>query len=227
MSAHKAMDGIALRIELKHSKSADKDMLIDKLFADLTLSEDGAPTWRGQTFEYCKNTRLKQKLLALFGSTISLETVDANIALLIREQNGYLQTSEDNVVVLSEGVLSCEIEQLCSLICQSLSHDLVSIVRTLIRNLSEIVSSREYISKTERIDVNVFETLGNELIVIHVRFESEIAEKKQSFCFFGRSKKQMRLKLSLRRIGITSAYCQRLLVVTPERSVRTLAAAPT
>jgi len=77
---------------------------------------------------------VKQYLLSLLGGHITLVMLDANIAKLIAEHKATLEAMSDDEIVLKSGKISCNVELIVKLIASSLSHDLISTVRTLLLN---------------------------------------------------------------------------------------------
>jgi len=204
------LDAISIRIDLSQ-KDTDRNALVDRLFADLTVSGSRERTWHGETFMLCASSRIKQQILSLFGANHSLQQVDQNIEQLISDHHGYLEAREDNEVVIKKGFTSVDIGAMCGLIASSLSHDLVGVVASLLKNINEILSSDQFFALCSRVDVNVFSrSTSDELLVVHVRFSSKTESMIKRIWLYKRSKKVVKINLSLRKIGISHEYLKQL-----------------
>jgi len=214
------MDAITIRLDVNDSKTADRDALVDKLFSDLCIdSKTGDRTWNGQTFMLCANSDVKRRILALFGANHSLQVVDENIDRLIKNEHGYLECKEDNELTITKSKISLDIATLCGLIASSLSHDLIGVVSSLLKNINEILSSDKFFAFFNRVDVNVFaKSNSDEMLVVHVRFSTKMESRIRRFWLFSRSKKVVKISLALRKVGICKGCLDELVKANPHPS---------
>jgi len=131
---------INVTVSLEPGTHVNREQLIDRLFQGVP-TEGAAYQWKAVTFYMYRNTVVKQYLLSLLGGHITLTALDANIHKLIAEHKAALEAmSDDKVILKSEKISRC-VELIVKLIASSLSHDLISTVRTLLLNISEIIQS--------------------------------------------------------------------------------------
>ena len=215
-------DILALRVQINHHlKDTHKDALIDTLFKNINFDVEGTAEWNGEVFTICKEDRLKKRIFNLFGASLSIDEIDKNIAQLIEDQNGYLESKQDDHVELTSATASAELDTICSLIAGSLSQDLVKTVRTLLQNINEIVSGSSFSGTTSRIDVNLFEKHDREHIVIHCRYKSQIKDTGYRVLWCKTVKRAVRLDFSMRRLGISKRFCEHIMKhLTPETKSR-------
>jgi len=147
----------------------------------------------------------------LLGGHITLTMLDANIRKLISEHKATLESMSDDEIILKSGKISTNVELIVKLIASSLSHDLMTTLRTLLMNISEILSSEDFFAKTQRIDVSLFKRNSDQnLLVFHSRFSSCIIDQNCVGCVFFVQRRVLRLNVSLRRICIHQQYVEKM-----------------
>jgi len=198
---------ISVTVALEPGSHVDREQYIDRLFQ--SVPTDGAACrWEEDTFSLYGNPVVKQYLLSLLGGHITLVMLDANIQKLISEHKATLESMSDGKIILRSGKISCNIELIVKLIASSLSHDLITTVRTLLMNISEILSSEDFFAKTQRIDVSLFKRNSDQnLPVFHSRFSSCIVHQNWASCIFSMKRRALRLNVSLRRYLHQQAVC--------------------
>jgi len=201
---------ISVTVALEPGSHVNREEFIDRLFQGVP-TDGSACKWEEDTFSLYGNPVVKQYLLSLLGGHITLTMLDANIQKLITEHKATLESMSDDEIILRSGKISCNVELIVKLIASSLSHDLISTVRTLLMNISEILSSEDFFAKTQRIDVSLFKRNSDQnLLVFHSRFSSCIIHQNWAACVFFMKRRALRLNVSLRRICINQQYVEKM-----------------
>jgi hypothetical protein len=100
---------------------------------------------------------------------------------------------------------------ICQLASSSLSHDLVGVLKSLLSNINEILTSSSYYGKTSKIYVNLFHTKDEEILLVHVRLETQVNKRGVKIFFLGGEKKSLLINIALRKIGICRSYIDKLI----------------
>jgi len=201
---------ISVTVALEPGSHVNREEFIDRLFQGVP-TDGSACKWEEDTFSLYGNPVVKQYLLSLLGGHITLTMLDANIQKLITEHKATLESMSDDEIILRAGKFLCNVELIVKLIASSLSHDLISTVRTLLMNISEILSSEDFFAKTQRIDVSLFKRNSDQnLLVFHSRFSGCIIHQNWAACVFFMKRRALRLNVSLRRICINQQYVEKM-----------------
>jgi hypothetical protein len=207
-----AANDLAVSVDFNsHTKPSDRQDIINKLFSGVQHGIGGTVEWQGTTFSVHPSDRLRQTLLKQFGCQVDLGTIDQRIRVLVDNDNGWLESSETNEVILTSGVISADLTSLCDLACATLSPDIEKIMKALLSNLGEILTTDKWMSSCHRVDVNVFESSAKTVLVVHAHFDQEVRSEKVKFWVFSNKKRSVLIRLALRRIGITQQYVAALL----------------
>jgi hypothetical protein len=211
-----AANDLAISVDFNsHTKTSDRQEIISRLFSGVQHGEGGTATWNGTTYTVHPSDQLKQRLLKLFGCHVDLSTIDQRIQDLIDHDDGWLESSQTDEVILTSGVLSADLQSICDLVCATLQPDIEKIMKALLSNLGEVLTTDRWMSMCHRVDVNVYESTAKQVLVFHVRFDQEVKSEKVKLWVFSGKKRSILIRLALRRIGITRKFVERLLVPVP------------
>ena len=203
---------LSMRVDLVPGKaeSVNREELITKLFSGIHINNRNS-RWDGNTYTLSQADLIKSKILQRFGASVSIDDLDKNILELIENNDGYLEAKSDDSIEIKSDVVTAEIEMICQLASSSLSHDLVGVLKSLLSNINEILTSSSYYGKTSKIYVNLFHTKDDEILLVHVRLETQINKRGVKIFFLGGEKKSLLINIALRKIGICRSYIDKII----------------
>jgi len=145
---------IPVRVALEPNASVDLEKLVDRLFTGVQTTGCEAH-WQNNVLTVERHPLVRQYLLELLGSNVSLADLDKSISRLINKHKAVPESKSDDEIVLRSRVVNLNVELICRLIGSTLSQDLIVTPQTLLLNIGEILSSNDLFSKTQRIVTEV------------------------------------------------------------------------
>jgi len=209
-AAKKASEFISVKVELTPHADVNRLELIDKLLAGIN-TDDTSRRWVNEEFTLYSHKRARIRLLQRFGASHTLIEIDQTIRELVDKREGVLEASSDDIITLRAGRADLNFELLIGIISSSLSPDIMAVAKTLLSNLSTILSSDDFSVACKRVDVSIFRRMTtSDVLVFHSRFESRLIESQRS-CFLWKVKKrQLELRVALRRVVLDAKYVEQL-----------------
>ncbi len=198
----------------------DRKELVDSLFSGIHFEGRDNIQWNGDVFTAVRSDELRKRLFQLFGANLSLETVDKNIQHLINMDLGWLEQTSNDSLVIRNGEINADLDNICQLVMSSLSIDIVNKVKLLLQNIHTILSGDTFFGQTQQIDVNLVSKNNRDLTCIHTRYMAETRKKGIHIVFLGGTKRSVQINFSLRKIGISQAFADDLVSDKPSIQIK-------
>ena len=185
------------------------DEIARKCFQSIKFNANHTTVLDGHVYQQLNSAaddRLKQCLFTLFGVRLTVEALDRNIDNLELNDWGRLENIQDTEMDLSKKVIHAKIAEVALLACASLSPAIVSTVTSVLSSLSDSLQSIHSILKNTVIDANLFTTDTQSIVLVNSRFAVLQVNQKWMLWLCGFTRQKMVLRLSIRRIGFTTAF---------------------
>jgi len=213
---------ISVKVEIDPLADINRALLIDRLLQGVN-TQDTSSSWSKSEFTLYSHTRARIRLLQRFGASHSLAEIDETIRLLVAKREGVLESTSDDTIILREGKADFNFDMLIGIIASSLSPDIMNVAKTLLSNLSTILSNEDFSFACKRVDVSLFRRMNTQdVLVFHSRFESKIIEVARTCLFWSLTRKELELRVALRRVVLDSKYVTELERESPESPPRRL-----
>ena len=214
-------DLVAVAVQLGEDHGVkNRKELVDSLFSGIQFEGRDNIQWNGDVFTAVRSDELRKRLFQLFGANLSLETVDKNIQHMINMELGWLEQTSNDSVVIKNGEISADLDNICQMVMSSLSLDIVNKVKLLLQNIHSVLSGDSFFGQTQQIDVNLVSKNNRDLTCIHTRYTAETKKRAIHIVFLGGSKRSIQINFSLRKIGISQSFADDLVSSAPTISIK-------